>query len=162
MRLPLVSELALGLCLLVASAGAAAGQTTVAASYDPVLHELTENSWLGGHADVAKLWGPIAAVGEVGANHFDQATVITLAPGVRYALGNATSRFQPSVQAVVGWWHCNACEVNELFIQPGVIVDYARSDSMKIRFQFDVRRIFFDFGGETAERVGVGAVWTLK
>ena len=163
MRVRLVGELTLGLCILIAGARGAAAQTTVAVNYDPVLHELTENSWLGGHADIAKSWGSIAAVGEVGANHFDQATVITLAPGVRYAIGmRATSRIQPSVQTVLGLWHCSACEANELFVQPGVIVDYARRDSMKIRFQFDVRRIFFDFGGETAERVGVGVVWTLK
>jgi hypothetical protein len=163
MRLPLTSELALSLCLLVAGAGAAAGQTTVAASYDPILHELTENSWLGGHADVASFWGPIAAVGEVGANHFDQATVMTLAPGGRYAIASSSnSKIQLSAQALLGWWHCSACEVDELFLQPGVLVDWARNDSMKIRFQFDVRRIFFDFGGETAERVGVGVVWTLK
>jgi hypothetical protein len=41
-------------------------------------------------------------------------------------------------------------------------VDYATSGTMAIRAQFDVRRIFFDFGGETAERISVGVVWTLK
>ena len=114
MRVRLVGALALGLCLLIASARGAAAQTTVAVNYNPLLHELTENSWLGGHADIARYWGPIAAVGEVGANHFDQATVITLAPGVRYAIGLRASKIQPSVQAVVGLWHCSACEVNEL------------------------------------------------
>ena len=86
---------------------------------------------------------PIAIVGEVGANHFDQATVITLAPGGRYAITKATnSKIVLSAQAVAGLWHCSACEVNELFVQPGVILDWGRSDAMKIRFQFDVRRIF--------------------
>jgi len=42
------------------------------------------------------------------------------------------------------------------------MLDWGGSDAMKIRVQFDVRRIFFDFGGETAERVSVGVVWTLK
>ena len=163
MRLPLIGKLALSLGLVVVSAGAAAGQTTVAANYDALLHELTENSSLGAHGDVARLWGPIAIIGEVGANHFDQATVITLAPGGRYAITKATnSKIELSAQALVGLWHCSACEVNELFVQPGVILDWGRRDAMKIRFQFDVRRIFFDFGGETAERIGVGAVWTLK
>jgi hypothetical protein len=163
MRLPLIGKLALSLGLLVVSAGAAAGQTTVAANYDALLHELTENSSLGAHGDVTRFWGPIAIVGEVGANHFDQATVITLAPGGRYAIIQpANSKIALSAQAVVGLWHCSACEVNELFLQPGVILDWGRSDAMAIRFQFDVRRIFFDFGGETAERIGVGVVWTLK
>ena len=159
----LVGDLALSLCVFLAGARAVSAQTTVAVSYDPLLHELTENSALGAHGDIAKAFGSMAAVGEVGANHFNQATVITLAPGIRYAIGSATtSRIQPSVQAVAGLWHCGACEVNAFFLQPGVVLDYARGSSMKLRFQFDVRRIFFDFGGETAERVGVGVVWTLK
>ena len=163
MRARRVGEFALALCFFVAGARAAAGQTTVALNYDPLLHELTENSSLGAHGDVARSFGSIAVLGEVGANHFDQATVITLAPGVRYALGTATnSKIRPSVQAVFGWWHCSACEANASFLQPGVLVDYARSSSLTLRLQFDVRRIFFDFGGETAERVGVGVVWTLK
>jgi|KBSSwiStaDraftv2_1062776.scaffolds.fasta_scaffold307550_2 hypothetical protein len=155
--------LALGICTMVASSGRAAAQTRVSASYDPLLHELTENSSLGGHGDVARRIGSIAALGEIGVSHFDQATVITVAPGVRYRLAApATSKFQPAVQAVAGLWHCAACEVNELFLQPGVLVDYARSSALTLRFQFDVRRIFFDFGGETAERIGVGVVWTIK
>ena len=162
MRGRFVGKLMLGLCVLIGGVRGAAAQTTVAANYDFVLHELTETSWLGAHGDVAKYWGSIAAVGEVGANHFDQATVITLAPGVRYAIGTGTDSIQPSVQAVLGLWHCSACETNEFFVQPGVVVDWARSDGLKIRFQFDVRRIFFDFGGETAERVSAGVVWTLK
>lgn len=163
MRLGVVGDSALAFCLLLAVARAAAGQTTVALNYDPLLHELTENSVLGAHGDIAKAFGSVAAVGEVGVNHFDQATVTTLAPGIRYAIGTAASaRIRPSVQAVFGLWHCGACEVNEFFLQPGVVLDYVRNGSMTFRFQFDVRRIFFNFGGETAERVGVGAVWTLK
>jgi len=163
MRSRWVKAFVLGFCLVMAAAGRAVGQTTVAVSYDPLLHELTENSSLGGHGDVAKFFGSLAAVGEVGVNHFNQATVITLAPGVRYALNHGSSaKFQPAVQAVVGLWHCGACESNELFVQAGVMLDYARSDALAIRFQFDVRRIFFDFGGETAERIGVGVVWHLQ
>jgi hypothetical protein len=163
MRARLVGEFALALCFFVAGARAAAGQTTVALNYDPLLHELTENSSLGAHGDVAKSFGSVAVLGELGANHFDQATVITLAPGVRYALGTGTdSKIRTSVQAVFGLWHCSACDVNASFLQPGVLVDYVRSSSLTLRLQFDVRRIFFDFGGETAERVGVGVVWTLK
>jgi hypothetical protein len=163
MRLRLIGEFALAVCFFIAGARSAVGQTTVALNYDPLLHELTENSVLGAHGDIAKAFGAIAAVGEVGANHFDQATVITLAPGIRYAIGTAANaRIRPSVQAVLGLWHCSACEVNAFFLQPGVVLDYVRSGAMTFRFQFDVRRIFFDFGGETAERIGVGVVWTIK
>lgn len=156
-------ELVLVLGVFMAGAGAAAGQTTVAANYDPLLHELTENSSLGAHGDVAKFFGSIGVMGEVGVNHFDQATVMTLAPGVRYRFATgATSKIRPAAQAAFGWWHCGACEANASFLQGGGLVDYATSESMAIRVQFDVRRIFFDFGGETAERIGVGVVWTLK
>lgn len=154
--------LSLGLCFLL-TAGRAAAQTTVAVSYDPLVHELTENSSLGGHGDIARSFGTLAGLAEVGVNHFNQATVITLAPGARYSFAtDPRARLQPAVQAVAGLWHCAACEVNEFFVQPGVVLDYAASDSMRVRVQFDVRRIFFDFGGETAERVGVGLVWTMK
>src|SRR6478735_8627280 len=52
MRRRLLAEFVLGLCVFVAGARVAAGQTTVAANYDPLLHELSENSSLGGHGDV--------------------------------------------------------------------------------------------------------------
>ena len=157
------TRLALGLCFIAATGRQARAQTTLAVSYDPLVHELTENSSLGGHGDIARSFGSLAALAEVGVNHFDQATVITVAPGARYRFAtDPTARWQPAVQAVAGLWHCAACEVNEFFVQPGVVVDYSTSDSMRIRAQFDVRRIFFDFGGETAERIGVGLVWSLR
>jgi hypothetical protein len=159
----LIADFALVLFVLMAGARVASAQTTVAVNYDPLLHELSENSSLGAHGDVARFFGSIGVLGEVGVNHFDQATVITLAPGVRYVFGTGTdSKIQPAVQAVFGWWHCGACDTNASFLQGGGLVDYAWSDDMKIRVQFDVRRIFFDFGGETAERIGVGVVWTIK
>lgn len=163
MRRRLLSEVVLGLFLSMAGAGVAAAQTTVAANYDVLLHELTENSSLGGHGDVAKFFGSVGVMGEVGVNHFNQATVVTLAPGVRYRFVTGTNaKIRPAAQVVFGLWHCGACETNASFLQGGGLLDYATSDSMAIRVQFDVRRIFFDFGGETAERVAVGLVWTLK
>jgi hypothetical protein len=163
MRLRRFGVTALGAWFVMAGARGAVAQTTVAASYDLLLHELTENSSLGGHGDIARVVGPIAVLGEIGANHFNQATVITIAPGIRYAFRLAGgSKFHPAVQAVAGLWHCSACEVNATFVQPGVVLDYERSRALSVRAQFDVRRIFFDFGGETAERVSVGVVWTLQ
>src|SRR5438477_3113896 len=103
---------ALGVCLFLIAPQLALAQTTVSLSYDPLLHELTEDSVVGGHASIAKSFGAVAAVGEVGANHFDQATVLTLAPGFRYGIRTGGhSRISPSVQAVVGLWHCGACAV---------------------------------------------------
>jgi hypothetical protein len=163
MRRRLLREFVLGLCVFVVGARAAAGQTTVAANYDLLLHELSENSSLGGHGDVAKFFGSIGVMGEVGVNHFNQATVITLAPGVRYRFVTGTdSKIRPAAQVIFGLWHCGACETNASFLQGGGLLDYATSDTMAIRAQFDVRRIFFDFGGETAERISVGVVWTLR
>jgi hypothetical protein len=163
MRRRLLGEFVLGLCVFVAGSRVAAAQTTVAANYDLLLHELSENSSLGGHGDVAKFFGSIGVLGEVGANHFNQATVVTVAPGVRYRFVTATdSKIRPAAQVIFGLWHCGACETNASFLQGGGLVDYATSDTMAIRAQVDVRRIFFDFGGETAERISVGVVWTLK
>jgi len=160
MRRRWIVHLAFGVLVLMAVARVASAQTTVAANYDLLLHELSENSSLGGHGDVAAPWGPIDVLGEVGVNHFNQATVITLAPGVRYHFDvGSDEKFQPAVQAIFGWWHCGACDTNASFLQGGGLVDYAWSDDMKFRVQFDVRRIFFDFGGETAERISVGVVW---
>lgn len=158
----LLSGWLMGVCVVILGVRPASAQTSLSANYDPMLHELSEYSSAGGHGDVAKSFGSLAAIGEVGVNHFNQATVLTLAPGVRYAVAGASSRIQPSAQLVLGLWHCRACEVNAFFVQPGVVVDYAASRVMKLRVQFDVRRIFFDFGGETAERLGVGAVWTFR
>jgi hypothetical protein len=161
MRLRFLTEFALSASILLASAGVASAQTTVAAMYNPLLHELSENSSLGAHGDVATVWGPISVLGEVGVNHFDQATVITVAPGIRYVF-DSDSKIQPAVQAVFGLWHCGACETSTSFLQGGGLVDFGGGSSWKFRAQFDVRRIFFEFGGETAERIGVGVVWTLK
>jgi hypothetical protein len=158
-----------GSCLFGASlflvgvrAASAQGPATFSASYDVVYHELEETSAVGVHADVAKPFGMISGVGEVGANHFDGATVISLAGGGRYPLHSSNARMSPAVQILLGLWHCNACEISDAFVQPGFLLDFAKSASLKIRGQFDVRRIFFDFGAEWAERLSVGLVWELK
>lgn len=156
-----------GLSLLVASlclvgARSASAQPTAAVNYDFVYHEFEETSALGVHGDVAGPVGPFVLVGELGANRFDGATVASFAGGVRYPFAqSSSSSIQFAAQALLGLWHCGACEFNEKFIQPGVLVDIPRSDAFSIRVQFDVRRIFFEFGGEWAERVSAGAVWAF-
>ena len=62
MRVRFVGELLLGLCILIAGARRVAAQTSVAANYDFVLHELTETSWLGAHGVVTIASTPREAV----------------------------------------------------------------------------------------------------
>jgi hypothetical protein len=159
----------LGLCLaglafVPVSVGSASAQgaTTFAASYDFVYHELGETSAVGAHVDGAKAFGSFSGVGELGANHFDGATVVSLAGGGRYPLHLSNPKFSPAVQVLLGLWHCGTCELNDVLLQPGFLVDYASSPALTIRGQFDVRRIFFDFGAEWAQRLSVGVVWEIK
>ena len=65
------------------------------------------------------------------------------------------------MELLIGVWRCGACAVTEAFIQPGALIDYVRSGSLKIRGQLDVRRIFFDFGGKNAVRLSIGLVLDL-
>ena len=155
----------LGVALVFVGVNSASAQspTTFSASYDFVDHELSQTSNVGLHADVAKPFGMITGVGEVGANRFDGYTVVSLAAGGRYALEHVRrSRIESAVQVLFGMWRCGLCEVRAAFLQPGVVIDYAKSRDLKIRVQFDIRRIFFNFNGETAERLSIGAVWELK
>src|SRR5262249_44882571 len=66
MRRRLIAHFAFGVLVLMAAARVASAQTTVAANYDLLLHELSENSSLGAHGDVATPLGPIDVLGEVG------------------------------------------------------------------------------------------------
>jgi hypothetical protein len=159
---------AAGLCLVVASlflvgtGSAAAQDATVSANYDIIYHEFEETSFIGVHVDAAKSFGRIAAVGEIGFNHLESRTDTSFAGGGRYVIPHsAGSRIQPAVQVLLGLWRCGACDVKRPFIQPGLLVDIPSSDRFRIRVQFDVRRIFFDFGGENAQRLSVGGVWSF-
>jgi hypothetical protein len=164
-----VQQRVLGLCLLPLAFVLAAARPTSAQdlpafslSYDFIYHELSKTSALGAHADVAKTFGTISGVAEAGVNHFDGYTDVSIAGGGRYLLTQVPrSNIQPAVQVLIGVWRCGACAVTEAFLQPGALIDYAQSASVKIRGQFDVRRIFFDFGGKNAVRVSIGLVWDL-
>ena len=159
----------LGLCvvalaLVMASARSASAQdpATFSLSYDFVYRELSETSVVGAHADVAKPFGPLWGLAEAGVNRFDGYTDVSIAGGGRYVVARgARSTIQPAVQVLLGLWRCGACHVTEAFLQPGVLIDYAKSESLTIRGQVDVRRIFFEFGGENAVRLSIGLVWDL-
>ena len=159
----------LGLCLLPLALVLAAARTasaqelpTFSLSYDFIYHELSKTSGFGAHGDVAKPLGLISGVAEAGVNHFDGYTDVSIAGGGRYLLARGPrSTVEPAVQLLIGVWRCGACAVTEAFVQPGALIDYARSESLKIRGQFDVRRIFFDFGSRNAVRVSIGLVWDL-
>lgn len=154
--------LVIGCLLLVGVHSASAQDVTVSASYDILYHQFEETTAVGVHFDAAKSFGLLAGVGEIGFNRLEQSTVVSFAGGGRYMIPySASAKLQPAVQVLLGLWHCGPCDVNELFIQPGFLVDIPRSDTFKIRAQFDIRRIFFDFGGENAQRLSFGGVWSF-
>ena len=145
-----------GMVLVLAAAGAASAQGSVSANYDVIYHEFEETTAVGAHFDAAKAFGNVAVLGELGFNRFESATVVSFAGGGRYLITDGAIR--PAAQFLFGNWHCGACDFDELFIQPGFLVDIPRA-AFAIRVQFDFRRILFDFGGENAERLSVGLVW---
>jgi hypothetical protein len=148
--------------MTAARTASAQDPVTLSLNYDFIYHELSETSSLGVHADVARSFGTISGLAEAGVNHFDSYTDMSFAGGGRYRLNQRSrSRIEPALQVLLGIWRCGACDVTEAFVQPGVLIDYAQSGSLKIRGQFDVRRIFFDFGGENAVRLSIGVVWNL-
>jgi hypothetical protein len=144
---------------LVAGAGSAAAQGTFSANYDFIYHEFEDTSAVGAHLDVTRSVATLVVAGEFGVNRFDDATVVTFAGGGRYAIPISNRAFRPAAQFLVGSWHCAACDFNEMFIQPGFLVDMPRTASLTIRAQGDWRRLLFDFGAESAVRVSLGLVW---
>ena len=152
------------MALVMASARTTSAQDplTFSLNYDFLYHELSETSAIGAHADLAKSFGTISGVAEAGVHRFDGYTDLSIAGGGRYLVAQGSrSKIEPAVQLLLGLWRCGACHVTEAFLQPGVLIDYAKSESLKIRGQLDVRRIFFDFGGENAVRLSIGLVWDL-
>lgn len=134
---------------------------TVSANYDFVYHEFQDTSAAGVHIDVAKPFAMLSGVGEIGFNHFEGATISSFMAGGRWALPRGTSsKIEPSVQVLLGAWHC--CGETDLAIQPGLLVDYPYSMKVKIRGQVDLRHIFFDdFEDENAFRLSGGIVVNL-
>jgi len=140
--------------------------TDFSANYDFVYHESGATSNAGAHFDVASTWKRdvpyIGPVGEVGFNHFEGGTVVSLMGGIRIR-ANVNPNILPFGQFIVGLWHCGVCDVNDFAIQGGGGVDFRTpSPNLRIRVQFDVRRVFDELGGFNAERLSAGVVLPLN
>lgn len=172
MRNSIVSTLLLGVGVILFAAPATAQQPTssqdydfsAAALYDVALNERNQSSNVGVHLDVSKrfLQGAsmnVAGVGEVGFNHFENATLSSYLGGLRFA-GNYSSKFSPFVQLLLGVERC--CDVSNLTIQPGVGVDLPFKPQFAIRGQVDWRHVSSDVSDANGLRVGIGVVFPLS
>ncbi len=170
MRLTLLS--CFGLLLVAASSVSAQSvdpyASTFSASYDLVYHELGDTSNLGAHFDIASTVtrnAPyLAVVGEVGVNHFSDATVSSFLGGARLRLPNAAPRVLPFAQFLLGLYHCGACEINDFAIQGGAGLDVklARNNDVRVRGQVDVRHMFDSVDDFNAVRLSIGIVVPLN
>jgi len=140
--------------------------TTFSSNYDFVYHEPGATSNAGAHFDVASTWKRdvpfIGPVGEVGFNHFDGGTIVSVMGGVRVR-ANTDYFVLPYGQVTVGLYHCGVCDVNDFALQGGGGVDFRVSSSdVRIRVQFDVRRVFDSVAGFNGERLSAGIVLPLN
>jgi len=132
--------------------------------YDPVLNERSAASNTGIHFDVAKrfLEGTklsAAGVGELGFNHFEDATYSSYMGGIRFA-SNYSQQFAPFVQLLLGSEHC--CDATHFALQPGVGADFAFKRQMALRLQIDWRHVIQELEDADGLRVGIGVVFPLK
>src|SRR5439155_25749303 len=128
--------------------------TTFSANYDVVYHQPGATSNAGAHFEVASTWKRdvpfIGPVGEVGFNHFDGGTIVSLMGGVRVR-ANTDYYVLPYGEVTVGLYHCGVCDVNDFALQGGVGVDFRTSSpNVRIRVQFDIRRVFDSVSGFNA------------
>jgi hypothetical protein len=139
--------------------------TDFSANYDFVYHEPGATSNAGAHFDVASTWKRnvpfIGPVGEVGFNHFDGATIVSLMGGLRVR-ANTDYFVLPYAQFALGLYHCGDCHVNDFAIQGGGGLDFRTSRQFRIRVQFDIRRVFDSFSDFNAERLSAGVVLPLN
>src|SRR4030081_3414582 len=83
--------------------------TTFSANYDIVYHEDNATSHAGAHFDVASTFKRdvpfIGPVGEVGFNHFDGGTVVSVMGGARVRIPDNSRRVLPYAQVIGGLYH---------------------------------------------------------
>jgi len=108
-----------------------------------------------GHPVVPFTWGALSAVGDLGLNHFDGATVSSYLGGVRVK-GNVAPRISPFGQFLVGAEHC--CGVTDFTLQPGVGVDVAINRMLNVRAQVDFRTVQAEQGNVNTQRYTFGVV----
>ena len=140
--------------------------TTFSANYDFVYHEPGDTSNAGAHFDVASTWKRdvpfIGPVGEVGFNHFDGGTIVSLMGGVRVR-ANTDYFVLPYGEFTLGLYHCGVCDVNDFALQGGGGLDFRTSSpNVRIRVQFDIRHVFDSVSGFNAERLSAGVVLPLN
>lgn len=140
--------------------------TDFSANYDIVYHEPNSTSNVGAHFDVASTWkrdAPfVGPVGEVGFNHFDGGTVADVMGGLRIR-ANTDYSFLPFAQGLVGLYHCGVCNINDFALQLGAGVDFRTGNpNIRVRLQFDYRRVFDSVASFNAERFSAGIVLPLN
>lgn len=173
MRIRMASVLCSALLVLGAGATTASAQPptsskafdlSAAALYDVVLNEYNQASNLGMHFDVAKrfLQGDkmnASGVGEIGFNHFEDATISSYLGGIRFA-GNYNPKFSPFVQFLLGVEHC--CGSSDFALQTGGGVDFPWKSNFAARVQVDWRHVDNALDNADGLRVGVGVVFPLS
>ena len=140
--------------------------TTFSANYDLVYHEPGATSNSGAHFDVASTWKRdvpfIGPVGEIGFNHFDGGTIVSLMGGARVR-ANTDYFVLPYAEFILGLYHCGVCDVNDFALQGGVGVDFRTSSpNVRIRVQLDIRHVFDSASALNAERLSAGVVLPLN
>jgi len=140
--------------------------TDFSANYDFVYHEPDSTSNAGAHFDVASTLKRdvpfIGPVGEVGFNHFDGGTVLDVMGGLRIR-ANTDFRVLPYAQVLVGLYHCGVCDINDFALQLGGGIDFRTgSPNIRIRVQFDYRRVFDSVASFNGERLSAGVVLPLN
>ena len=140
--------------------------TDFSANYDFVYHEPGDTSNAGAHFDIAstlKRDAPfVGPVGEVGFNHFDGGTVLDVMGGLRIR-SNTDYAILPFAQGLVGLYHCGVCDINDFALQLGGGVDFrTASPSVRVRLQFDYRRVFDSVESFNGVRVSAGIVLPLN
>jgi hypothetical protein len=160
-------------CLMLASPpafGQSAGAylATLSANIDVAYHETRFDTSAGAHVDFAgtvKRDVPmVEIVGEAGFNHFSDATVAAVLGGARVRIPIADNRFLPFVAAMLGLYHCSACNENDLALQAGGGVDFRipHRTAFRLRAQLDFRHVFAAEAGFDALRLSGGIVLPLS
>ncbi|HTK29858.1 MAG TPA: hypothetical protein VL309_09920 [Vicinamibacterales bacterium] len=170
MHIRLTLALSAALLLVASSTFAQSGAytTTFSANFDVAYHELSDTSHAGAHFDLARTITDdiprLAVVGEVGFNHFSDATVASVLGGARVRIPIADERFLPFAQLLLGLYHCSACGDNDFALQAGGGVDFLlpHRNNIRLRAELDYRHMFNSVTGFDAARLSGGVVFPLN